>query len=140
MSKVLSASKALIVDNNKFLLIKAIIGDFHYWGLPGGKVDYGESPFETVKREVKEEIYIDVEVEKVVGVFWFYRKKDKNQVVCTTYLCNTENNEIDLTKNPCVTENIQEYKWVSKDEFLNGDYQVSDESLKEMVRGFDFLG
>lgn len=138
MSKVFSASKALIVKDNKFLIIKTVIDDYFDWCLPGGKVDFNETPYETLKREVKEEINIEIKTEKVIGIYWFFRKIDGNQVNCTTFLCKPLNTEIDLTQNPCA-ENIKEYKWITKEEFLNGDYPVPDKSLKDMINSFDFL-
>lgn len=48
------SAKALIYDQNqKFLLIKEKKGirDF-----PGGGIEYGETPQETIKRELSEEI------------------------------------------------------------------------------------
>lgn len=38
------------------------------WGFPGGKVEFGEHPEEAMVREVKEEIGVDVVVEKLLCV------------------------------------------------------------------------
>ena len=38
------------------------------WTLPGGKVEHGEDPFETVIREVAEETGCDAVVERLLGV------------------------------------------------------------------------
>lgn len=37
----------------------------NYWGLPGGKINFGESPEEAIEREIKEETDIDA---KLVGL------------------------------------------------------------------------
>ena len=39
------------------------------WTLPGGKMEAGESPFETCVREVKEESGYYVEIEHLIGVY-----------------------------------------------------------------------
>lgn len=135
MSQVKAAVKAIITNQeNKFLAIKQIVGDLIIWDLPGGKVEYGENPYDTLIREVKEETYLDIEIQNIIGLWWFFRTKlDNNQVVCTTFLCSMKNsNDVDLTKNPA-DENISEFKWVTKEEFLTAAYPVSDESLKTLI-------
>ena len=52
------SAKALILDDQKrFLLVKE---DNGLWELPGGGIDHGDTPLETIKREIKEEMGIDV--------------------------------------------------------------------------------
>lgn len=52
--------------------------DYNLWNLPGGTVENGESPWDALKREVKEETNLEVEVTRLAGV---YSKPDKNEVV-----------------------------------------------------------
>ncbi len=67
--KIILGTLLFIVDNGKVLLIKRekhpYIG---YWGLTGGKIDFGEHPEETALREAKEETGLDIEFVKVRGV------------------------------------------------------------------------
>lgn len=57
--------------------------DFDLWDLPGGRVERGETPWEGVVREVKEEVGLDVEIVRLVGV---YSKKQKNDVIFS-FIC-----------------------------------------------------
>lgn len=43
--------------------------DHHSWGLPGGKVDPGESSIEAVVRETFEEIFLEVRPNQLVPLF-----------------------------------------------------------------------
>lgn len=52
--------------------------DYDIWNLPGGGLEKGESPWQGVVREVKEETGFDAKVNKLIGV---YSKPDKNGVV-----------------------------------------------------------
>ncbi|NEP08795.1 MAG: NUDIX domain-containing protein [Symploca sp. SIO2C1] len=57
--------------------------DFDAWNLPGGTVENGELPTEAVIREVKEETGLEVDIERLVGV---YGKTDKDELVFS-FIC-----------------------------------------------------
>ena len=58
-------ASALIEKDDKFLLVKEILEDGkEYWIVPGGKVEFGETLADAVKREIKEETNLDIEVLK----------------------------------------------------------------------------
>ena len=44
--------------------------DIDVWNLPGGRVEDGESPWDAVVREVREEVCLDVEVTRLTGMYW----------------------------------------------------------------------
>ena len=51
----------LIIENDKILLIKKVSGPYDgLLDLPGGTMEFGERPVDTLKRELKEEVGIDV--------------------------------------------------------------------------------
>ncbi len=132
MSYVHAAMKALIQDGDKYLVIQQEFNGLKRWDLPGGRVDHGESPYDTLHREVKEEVGLDISVIKPIGVWWFFRDSDKDQVVCTTFLCKPKHKDVNITNNPA-NENIVKYAWLTKKEFLTDDYPVSNKSLKDLV-------
>ena len=60
---------AVIFDQNKhLLLVKSTYQRFHPWGLPGGNLDYNESPEETTVREMLEETALNIAIEKFLFV------------------------------------------------------------------------
>jgi 8-oxo-dGTP pyrophosphatase MutT (NUDIX family) len=61
------ASAVIFNDAHEVLL--ELRSDFNLWGLPGGRMDVGESLEETVVREVLEETGLTVRVERLVGVY-----------------------------------------------------------------------
>lgn len=69
---------ALIFDKEHVLL--AHRRDIDWWNLPGGGMEIGETVEEAVSREVKEETGLEVQVERLVGV---YSKPQKQEVVLT---------------------------------------------------------
>ena len=58
----------LVEKDDKILLIQRERGDFvGLWGIPGGKVEECEHIDEAVKREMLEEIGINMKFEKLLG-------------------------------------------------------------------------
>lgn len=56
-----------IIDGDRILLTKR--EDFEVWCLPGGMTDQGESLAGTARREAREETGLEVELERLVGVY-----------------------------------------------------------------------
>jgi 8-oxo-dGTP diphosphatase len=55
-----------IVENNQILLMKYRYGNTDVYNLPGGNVDKGETLTQTVVRELREELGIEVEVGNMI--------------------------------------------------------------------------
>jgi 8-oxo-dGTP diphosphatase len=65
-----TATAVIPFSQDRILLIKRNTVPFKgYWGLPGGRMDPGETVEQTVVREVKEETGLDVEVVRVIGEY-----------------------------------------------------------------------
>lgn len=135
MKKVYVAAKAITLDKGKFLVIKEVIGGKDVWGLPGGKIKHGETPEAALVREIKEEVGLDIAIERLAGIYWFFMEKVKggHQVICITYICRPRHKKVDLTKNPAPEENISAYRWVTKDEFLTKTYGTN-KSREDLIR------
>lgn len=94
---------ALIIENNKILLIKKNGGPYHgKLDLPGGTIEFGERPEEALKRELLEEVgieIIDYKLFDAESVFfdWDFKEKNIELKVHHTgiyYLVNNYKNEI----------------------------------------------
>src|SRR5437667_1224434 len=72
------AVNALIFDDGRVLLARR--DNIDWWNLPGGGMELGETVDEAIRREVREETGLEVEVEYLVGV---YSKPQKQEVVLT---------------------------------------------------------
>ena len=81
----------IIFDEQKRVLL-VHRKDYDLWNLPGGTMENGESPWDGLKREVKEETGLEVEIFKLAGV---YSKPDKNEVVFS-FICKTISGNITL--------------------------------------------
>lgn len=59
-------------SEGKILLLHRNTSKRNQWEIPGGKIDKGENPQQTAKREVKEELNIDVEIVRKIGEKEFF--------------------------------------------------------------------
>ena len=73
---------AIIFDDQKRVLLSHRV-DHDLWNLPGGTLEAGEAPWEGVIREVEEETNLDIEVERLAGI---YRKKHNDGIVFS-FIC-----------------------------------------------------
>jgi 8-oxo-dGTP diphosphatase len=132
MSYSLAAVKALIEKDKKILFITQRLksGKIVY-DLPGGKVENNENPYQTLKREVKEEMGIEININKPIGMFWFHNEKLDMQIICTVFKCSQKTHNINIMSNPA-DEDILNYYWLEKEEILNSEI-IDNKSLKDLL-------
>jgi 8-oxo-dGTP diphosphatase len=66
--------------------------DYDLWNLPGGSLDHGETPWNGVIREVKEETGLNVEIVRLAGI---YSKPDINEIIFQ-YVCTAIGGKLTL--------------------------------------------
>ena len=107
------SEKGIVVFKQKVLLMKRVrpsSDGLGYWELPGGGLEYGETPNEALKRELKEETGLNAdkmkEITRVVH--------DGHHSLYIIYLCVS-----DFDKNSVVLQEGEtiDYKWVDKETF-----------------------
>ncbi len=101
------AVKALIVHKGNILLVKRQPNDPQkpgMWEFPGGRLNVGEDPFDGLKREVKEETNIDIDVLQPTTVSHFTRA-DKQVITLITFFCKAKTTGVKLS------EEHTDYKW-----------------------------
>ena len=89
----------ILNDKNEILLIKRrgnVSEDrttSGMWSVPGGEVKFMEKIEEAIKREVKEEIMVDVEILKYIGYTDQILEKSKVHWSCHHFLCKIKKGE-----------------------------------------------
>lgn len=58
--------------------------------LPGGFVDIGESVEDALKREMKEEVSLDVNIEKLLGIYSDPSRDKRFHAVSAVYICKAK--------------------------------------------------
>ncbi len=115
-SPIVGVGIAIFNKKGEVLLIKRNKPPFKgYMSIPGGKVELGETLKDAIKREVKEECGIDVEVMDLIYVTENIQKDDSGKIKYHYILIDfwgiAENDKIIPQE-----EEIREWLWVKKEE------------------------
>ncbi len=101
---------ALILNKKGEILLVSSHKWGNLFGVPGGKVKYGENIENALKREIKEETGLRIKVIKLVilleSIFSKEYKK-KQHMIFLDYLCRTGSSTVKLDK-----RELQEYRWI----------------------------
>ncbi|MGZ4736484.1 MAG: NUDIX hydrolase N-terminal domain-containing protein [Acidimicrobiia bacterium] len=91
------ADAAIFDDSDRIFLVQR--ADDHCWGLVSGWVDAGESPADTVVREVQEEVGLVARIDALVDVFGRQASTQNGPhgAVAVVYLCSVEPGDPTLT-------------------------------------------
>jgi len=110
----------VIIQNSKGEILlgkrsKKVLSYPGIWGLPGGMADYGEKVEETAKREVKEELGVDIEI---------IRKAKNTYENIPTKECKFHSVDIPcyakiINGTPKSKDETQEVKWFKPSEIRN---------------------
>ncbi len=106
------AVRGMIKRQDKYLLLeraKPSRGEMGYWELPGGGLDFGESPQQALVRELEEETGLSISVKHPLCV-WHHMRGENTQIIGMTFLCQANNDDVVLSD-----EHIA-YEWLSLDE------------------------
>ncbi|MBI5636234.1 NUDIX domain-containing protein [Candidatus Micrarchaeota archaeon] len=123
----------LVVKEGKLVLVQeGKNGIRGLWNLSLGGLEENEEIKDGAKREVEEETYFKVELEKLIGVYQNpVRNNGKDNVVKFIFLAKILGGEL---KKP---SDLLEVKWVSFDELLSmPDETLRDESIKLAARDY----
>ncbi|NHJ48287.1 MAG: NUDIX hydrolase [Asgard group archaeon] len=87
------AVDGILWKNNKVILIKRAGRTFHgFWALPGGILEEGETVEETLTREMKEEVNMDVKPLAILGVYSHPERDPREHTISVVFICNYDGN------------------------------------------------
>ena len=110
---------AIIIKDDKFFIAQRNRNKHMglSWEFPGGKVEIGETFEIALKREIKEELNIDINIIKKLGEENY--KDDKINVKLHYFICSHISGEVYLNEH-------EDSAWVTKNEFKNYNFAEGD--------------
>jgi ADP-ribose pyrophosphatase YjhB (NUDIX family) len=124
MDELIPAASALIIHKGKILFVRSNTTQ-EQWAFPGGKQEKNETPKRTARREIEEELGLDINIKGVLGSYIHASKNQRFAIRCFI----AESNKFDLREN---TDEIIEAKWCTFKEGLALNLtSTTREALKE---------
>ncbi|OGG13171.1 hypothetical protein A3D77_00395 [Candidatus Gottesmanbacteria bacterium RIFCSPHIGHO2_02_FULL_39_11] len=125
---------AAIEKDGKFLLTlrnhyEDPKSSFHNkWQLPGGKVEFGESVEDALKREIKEELDTDITIRRLFPKI-YYRVRKNTHFIFFCFVC-----EIDPKAKIVLNNEATEYDWFSLPQIRNLPFlPFTDEVIQDIL-------
>lgn len=118
---------AIILKDNKILIAKRAPGENQAgkWEFPGGKIEPGETLQDCLKREIKEELEVDIQVLDFFGQSIYSYHSGTIQLMA--YWCQWMSGEFTLKVHSSL-------EWVYQDELDNYDFAPADIPLVEKLK------
>jgi len=119
--KQIQVVAAVIISNNKILCVQRNENKLPYiskkYEFPGGKIELGESKEEAIKREIKEELKMEINIDR--EFLTVSHQYPDFHLTMYSFLCSCKDSSLTLT------EHI-DFKWLDKNELEELDWAAAD--------------
>ncbi|WP_400198901.1 (deoxy)nucleoside triphosphate pyrophosphohydrolase [Methanobrevibacter smithii] len=116
--KEIKVVAAIIQKENKILATKRGYGEFiNMWEFPGGKIESGETKEQALVREIKEELNIEINVDKfAIDIEYQY---PNFYLFMSCFMCSIKEGSIELLEH-------NDGKWITKEELNTLNWLSAD--------------
>jgi len=124
--KTIHVVAAIIKNKDKILATQRGYGDFKgFWEFPGGKMEVGESPQQALKREIKEELNVKIEVGELVDTVEYDYPQFHLKMDC--FFCEIVSGDLSFHEHMAS-------KWLTKENLDSVDWLPANIALIEKLK------
>jgi len=124
--KSVEVAAAVIYKEGKYFATQRGYGEFEgMWEFPGGKIEPGETPQEALKREIQEELGIDIEINAHLSTIEYDYPSFHLTMYC--YLCNIISGQMELREHKSAL-------WLAPDSLDQVTWLPADKEVIEKIR------
>ena len=126
--KTIEVAAAIIVKDNKVFATQRGYGEFKDgWEFPGGKLEPGESAREALVREIREELDVDIRVEKLLETVEYDYPEFHLTMHC--FIC-------ELLSEDIVLKEHEDARWLAGDELDSVPWLPADITRIEKIKAY----
>jgi 8-oxo-dGTP diphosphatase len=126
--KKIEVVAAIIINDDKILCLQRSESKLSYiskkYEFPGGKIEIGETKEQAIKREIKEELEMEISIKK--EFLTVTHQYPDFHLTMYSFLCSCKNTSLTLT------EHI-DFKWLDKKDLTELDWAAADVPIVEKL-------
>ena len=124
--KTIEVVAAIIREGDRVLATQRGYGEFEgMWEFPGGKIEPGEERVEALKREIDEELAVEIVVEELVCTVEYDYPNFHLTMHC--YFCFIANGDVELLEHKSA-------RWLRRDELNSVEWLPADVGVVNSLR------
>lgn len=126
--KTINVVAAILIHEKKVFATQRNYGEFKGgWEFPGGKIEPGEAPQAALRREMKEELALEISVGELIDTIEYDYPNFHLSMQC--YLCKIQAGKAILSVH-------DEIKWLDEENLYSVDWLPADVSLLPKIKNY----